>query len=116
MRSVNNGLTDESGVSLAEITYSIAYLQSIFPEQSETSRYRLFIIDRDGSNQRVLFPEEGAVGLDPQYVVWSPSPIGTEGSDAIAITYQGNIWLIDTVSGLAQQITGDGLTIKVDWR
>ena len=64
--------------------FSVAYLQAIFPDQSETSGYRLFIIDRDGSNQKSLFPEEGAVGLDPQHVVWSPASMGSDSNYAIA--------------------------------
>jgi hypothetical protein len=111
-----NSLVNDAGTSLNQNSYLVAYLQSIFPEQSGTSRYRLFIIDRDGSNQKALFPEEGAVGLDPQQVMWSPESMGTDGSYAIAVIYQGNVWLVDTTSGLAQQITGDGLTIRLDWR
>lgn len=51
------------GSNLDQNAFSIAYLQAIFPDQSETSGYRLSIMDRDGSNQISLFPEEGAVGL-----------------------------------------------------
>lgn len=105
-----------SGDNLDQNAFSVAYLQAIFPDQSETSRYRLFIIDRDGSNQKSLFPEAGTVGLDPQHVVWSPVIVGSNGDYAIALIYNGNIWIIDTGSGEAQQITGDGLTSRVDWR
>ena len=111
-----DSLVNDAGTSVNQNSYLVAYLQSIFPEQSGTSRYRLFIIDRDGSNQKALFPEEGAVGLDPQQVVWSPESMGTDGSYAIGLIYQGNVWLVDTTSGLAQQITGDGLSIRLDWR
>jgi hypothetical protein len=96
--------------------FSVAYLQAIFPDQSETSQYRLFMIDRDGSNQKSLFPEEGAVGLDPQVVAWSPTSMGSDNNYAIALIYNGNIWIIDVGSGAAQQITGDGLTSRIDWR
>ncbi len=111
-----NFISSVSGESLSQDGYSVAYLQAIFPDQSETSGYRLFIIDRDGSNPMSLFPEEGAVGLDPQEVVWSPTGMETNGEYAIAAIYNGNIWIIDTGSGVAQQITGDGLTSRVDWR
>ncbi len=33
-----------------EKAYQVAFLQAIFPDQSETSRYRLVVMDRDGSN------------------------------------------------------------------
>jgi hypothetical protein len=112
----SNFISDASGVTIDQDAFCVAYLQAIFPDQSETSGYRLLIIDRDGSNKKSLFPEEGAVGLDPQHVAWSPVRIETTGDYAIALIYNGNIWIIDTGSGLAQQITGDGLTSRVDWR
>jgi hypothetical protein len=73
-------------------------------------------MDRDGSNQEVIFPNEGAVGLEPQQPVWSPELMNSEGTYAIAFIHNGNIWLVDTISEEALQITGDGLTSKIDWR
>jgi hypothetical protein len=32
------------------------------------------------------------------------------------LIHQGNLWLVDTVTGEAQQITGDGLTSRVVWK
>jgi hypothetical protein len=112
----SNFISSGSGDALGQDAFSVAYLQAIFPDQSETSGYRLFVVDRDGSNPRSLFPEEGAVGLDPQQVVWSPSSMETNGEYAIAVIYNGNIWIIDSQAGAAQQITGDGLSSRVDWR
>jgi hypothetical protein len=105
-----------AGETQADKTFSLAYLQAIFPDQSETSRYRLFISDRDGSNSQSLFPDEGEAGLKPQRVAWSTERLETDGGYAIAVIYNGNIWIIHTGSGLAQQITGDGLTSRIDWR
>jgi hypothetical protein len=96
-------------------TYRIAYLQAIFPSQSETSRYRLTVMDRDGANRQMLFPAEGLTGLDPQTPVWAPSPLPS-GSDFVAVVYQENLWIIDAVSGQSQQVTGDGLTSRIDWK
>jgi resuscitation-promoting factor RpfB len=110
-----NIINTSSGL-INQDAYSVAYLQAIFPDQSETSGYRLFTVDRDGSNRRSLFPEEGAIGLDPQEVVWSPKAMGTNSEFAIAVVYNGNIWIIDSGSGIAQQITGDGLVSRIDWR
>ncbi|MGD0612225.1 MAG: G5 domain-containing protein [Anaerolineales bacterium] len=101
--------------SAAATSYLIAYLQATFPVQSETSRYRLMVMDQDGANQKVLFPAEGETGLDPQTPVWAPTPL-PDGGNFIAVTYQGNLWLIDVVSGQAQQVTGDGLTSQISWR
>jgi resuscitation-promoting factor RpfB len=107
---------DSSSHQVDQGNFSVAYLQAVFPDQSETSQYRLSLMDRDGSNQISLYPAEGMPGLAPQHVVWSPSPMG-EGNDyTLGFVYQGNIWLIDTVSGAVQQITGDGLTSRLDWR
>jgi len=93
----------------------VAFLKAYFPEQSETSRYRLYLMDRDGSNARMLFPEEGAAGLDPQQVVWSPLT-NDEPAVWLAVIYRGNLFLINPVTGKAGQITGDGLIKRVDWK
>jgi hypothetical protein len=111
-----------------ETAYEIAYLQAIFPTQSDTSRYRLVVMDRDGSNRRVLFPTEGTPGLDPQQPLWAPTPAseaplaeGTALPSAgeghwLAVIHQGNLWLIHSHTGEARQLTGDGLVDRVDWR
>ena len=97
-------------------SYQVAYLEALQPDQSESSRYRLVVRDRDGSNRRALFPSEGAGGLDPQQVVWSPQALGGRQSYALAYLYKGNLWLVDSLSGEVWQITGDGLTKRVDWK
>ncbi len=99
-------------------SYQVAYLQAVFPTQSETSRYRLALMDRDGSNPKVLFPTEGSTGITPQrdWGAWSPEPLSETGNYAIALVYQGNLWLVDTVNGQGQQVTGDGLTTRVIWK
>ena len=100
--------------------YRVAYLQAIFPNQSETSRYRLWITDQDGSNKRQLFPAEGETGLDPQVVEWSPAPMPGSSNYAMALIYQGNIWLVEPAQGeadqdLIHQVTGDGLVSRISW-
>ena len=99
-----------------EKSYQIAYLQSIFIEQSETSRYRLVIMDRDGSNSKEIFPPADSGGIEPQIPVWSPVPLEGQTGDFIAVVYQGNLWLIDSVSSEAYQVTGDGLINSIDWK
>ncbi len=95
--------------------YQVAYLQALVPLQSDTSRYRLAVMDQDGSNKQLLFPDEGLPGLEPQRIVWSPVQEFDEGS-WIGVIYQGNIWLVNSQNGQAQQITGDGLISRTDWR
>jgi len=101
-----------------EDAYQIAYLQAIFPNQSDTSPYRLMVMDRDGSNRQELFPPSESPGIEPQreWGVWSPEPLGGSGNYTLAILYQGNIWLVDGATGEAWQITGDGRINRVDWR
>jgi len=96
--------------------FQVAWLQAIFPAQSESSRYRLVVMDRDGSNRHTFFPASDAPGLEPQTPVWAPAPVNGQDGLFIAVVYQGNLWLIDSVSGEARQITGDGLIARVDWK
>ncbi len=92
-----------------EVDYSVAYLQALAPLESETSRYRLVVIDRDGSNARFVFPGEGEAGLEPHRVAWSPS--GTR----LAAIYQGDLWIIDVETAQSHRLTSDGQVTAVDW-
>lgn len=96
-----------------EDRYFIAYLGAILPDQSETSRYNLKVMDRDGSNQRKYYPEEGIQGLSPQNLKWSPS---WSDDQLLAGIAQGNLILVNTDTGSVKQITGDGSISKVDWK
>lgn len=102
--------------SSRERLYQVAYLQAIFPEQSETSRYRVVVMDRDGSNRRTIFPANDAPGLEPQIPAWSPDPIEGQSGPFIAVVYQGNLWLVDSGNSQAFQVTGDGLVTRIDWK
>jgi len=94
--------------------FQVAYLQSVFKDQSETSNYRIMLMDQDGSNQHEVFPAQGSPGIQPQELVWSPKPM----DDALwlAVIYQNNLYLVNTTNNQSQQITGDGLITMVDWR
>ena len=102
--------------SSTERPYQVAYLQAIFPSQSETSRYRVVVMDRDGSNRRTIFPANDAPGLEPQTLAWAPGVIDGQSGDFIALIYQGNLWLLDSGNGQAYQVTGDGLVTRIDWQ
>lgn len=102
--------------STTERPYQVAYLQAIFPSQSETSRYRVVVMDRDGSNRRTIFPANDAPGLEPQTLAWAPDVIEGQSGDFIALVYQGNLWLLDSGNGQAYQVTGDGLVTRIDWK
>lgn len=99
-----------------ESAYKVAFLRAVLPRQSKSSSYRLVVMDRDGSNQNILFPPQGEPGLEPQQVVWSPAPLPGDGNYALAILYQGNFWLVNSITGDAQQITGDSLIRRITWR
>ncbi|GAB4530671.1 MAG: hypothetical protein OHK0046_51410 [Anaerolineae bacterium] len=91
----------------------MAYLRAREWEASITSEYDLVVADRDGSNERVIFPPEGQPGLRAQQFaqdfVWSPD--GTQ----IALIYLGNLWTVDVETGIAYQLTQDGQSSKPVW-
>jgi hypothetical protein len=92
---------------------NIAYFQATDPLNSQDSPYRLALIDRDGSNRRVVFPEAGDAGLrgdDLRPVAWSPS------GGRIAFRYRKDLWIYDLASARAQQVTGDGQLVAYDWK
>ena len=92
--------------------YNVAFLQAIRPLESDRSKYRLVISDRDGSNLKAVFPPEGEPGLTPGEVgeaEWSPD------GGKIALIYEGNLWIIDLATGDSQQLTGDGQVTMIDW-
>jgi len=96
--------------------YYVAYLQALSPQQSDTSGYQLVLMDRDGSNRRVVFPQAGSPGLEPQTPRWSPSAPSFVEGDFVAVIYEGNLWLIDAATGIATQVTEDGLIQVIDWK
>ncbi|MBN2047349.1 MAG: G5 domain-containing protein [Anaerolineaceae bacterium] len=100
--------TDQQG------RFSVAYLQAIFPEVSDTSRYRLMVMDRDGSNKQQIYPPEGSPGLEPQELRWEP--FNEEAPRRLAVIYQGNLIIVDTSTFNGQQITGDASISRVDWK
>ncbi len=92
----------------------LVFLQSVFPDTSDTSRYRLLISDRDGSNTELLFPNDGMQGLEPQRIF--QSPCGDNSSCQIGFIYQGNLWILGISDQFTNhQITGDGLITRIEW-
>jgi hypothetical protein len=99
-----------------EQAYMVAFLKSLSPTQSKTSGYQLVVMDRDGSNQRVVFPSEGSQGMAPNEYYWYPSYAVEAFPAMLAVIYQGNLWLVDVDQDIAYQLTGDGLITGLDWR
>jgi hypothetical protein len=92
-----------------EVIGWLAFLKAVEPLNSAAGRYQLAIADRDGSNQRLVYPPSGEVGLLPQIVSWSPD------ARQVALIDQGNLFVVDISSGLAQQLSGDGLSSNPRW-
>ncbi len=95
-----------------ETAFQIAFLQAISPLESETSSYQLMVMDRDGSNLRALFPNQGDPGIEPpqQPPAWSPD------GERIAFLYRNDLWVVEVDSGVGQRLTSDGQTGTYDWK
>jgi WD40 repeat protein len=87
----------------------LVYGQAQSPRNSQDSRYELFVIDRDGSNARRIFPPTGLMGLVAPDVAWSPD------GDAVLIEYEGNLYRVDVETGRLDQLTTDGQSSHPRW-
>jgi len=95
--------------------YQIGFLEAIFPENSESSRYRLLISDRDGSNSQIIFPPDDMQGLEPQKIY--SSPCTDDQICQLGFIYQGNLWIINMNDQFStHQITGNGLITRIEWK
>jgi hypothetical protein len=87
----------------------LAYGQAQSPRNSQDSRYELFVVDRDGSNNVRLFPPEGLMGLIAPDVAWSSA------GDALLLEYEGNLYRVTVETGDLAQLTGDGQSSHPRW-
>jgi resuscitation-promoting factor RpfB len=81
----------------------IVFGMSETPYASDTSRYFLNIMDRDGSNRRLLFPTDGQPGLRglPDFAI-------TPDGRGLVVAYQGDLYWINLNTGLTRRLTADG--------
>jgi hypothetical protein len=81
------------------------------PYASQTSGYDLYLMDRDGSDRRQLFPPAAEIGLKyhPE-VAWGP------GGDRLIVVYQGNAYLIHVTDGEVSQLTVEGGVTAIRWQ
>lgn len=94
----------------------IAWLAAREPETSLSSQYDLMITDRDGSNERRLFPAEGEAGIErSDFATHAPPFVWSPDARHIAIIYQGDLWLVDIESAAATQVTFDGASTYPVW-
>jgi len=91
----------------------LAYFQAREWENSISGEYDLIVADRDGSNQRRIFPpalsQPGFEDEDLQDATWSPN------GQQIAFIYQGNLWVVDVQTELAYQLTQGSGTSQPIW-
>jgi len=80
------------------------------PYASEASRYRLDIMDRDGSNRTALFPAAEAVGIDGL-----PEFVGSPDGRSLLIVYQGDLYTLNLSTNLARRLTADGTISRPRW-
>jgi Tol biopolymer transport system component len=87
----------------------IAFGRARIPYTSQTSTYDLYVMDRDGSDRRLLFPADpGEPGLDFVALAWDPW------GGQLTLVYQGDLYLL-TTDGLSRRITDDGAIAAVRW-
>jgi hypothetical protein len=94
----------------------LAWLQAREPQNSMSGEYDLILADRDGSNQRRLFPPSGQPGIrksdfgvTARQLTWSP------GGRFLALIYEGDLWLLEVETTAAYQVTFDGQTSNPIW-
>lgn len=87
----------------------IAFGAATDPFQSATGRYFIKLIDRDGSNQRQLFPFREELGVQLPQLVWS-----AEG-ETLLFTYNGNLYMMDRNGTPPKQLTADGQASHPQW-
>ncbi len=95
----------------------IAYLKARNAINSVSSEYDLVIADRDGSNERIVFPDKDKPGLKPinngfvdeAELEWSPD------GRQLGFIYQGDVWIVDAESGRTNQVTIIGNAHHLRW-
>lgn len=87
----------------------IAFGAALNPLQSVNSRYAIYVMDRDGSNKRQIFPFQEELGVQYPELVWSP-----DGDDLLFI-YNGNLYLTGSNGGLPKQLSSDGQASHPRW-
>ncbi|MEE8390542.1 MAG: G5 domain-containing protein [Anaerolineae bacterium] len=88
----------------------VAFGHARSPYISQTSGYDLYLMDRDGSDRRLLFPPEGEIGMDYPEVAWG------SGGDRLIVVYQNNLYWIAVADGQVRQLTDEGSVTTVRWQ
>jgi Tol biopolymer transport system component len=87
----------------------IAFARATSPYESRNSFYDLYVMDRDGSNWRRIYPAEGERGPKEPQIVWGPT-----GRQLIAV-HQKDLFLIDLAQDLIRRLTIDANARSPVW-
>jgi Tol biopolymer transport system component len=87
----------------------IAFSRARSPYESANSPYDLYVMDRDGSNWRRIYPAQGDLGLKEPQVAWGPT-----GRQLITV-HENDLFLIDLPRDLVRPLTIDASAQFVVW-
>ena len=93
----------------AQANSYIAFLRATNPLESLRSSYTLWLMDRDGSNARQLYPPEGEISHFPQeesFMTWGPN------GQHIAFVYDDSLYLLKLSGGEPVRLTQDDSVIS----
>jgi Tol biopolymer transport system component len=89
--------------------FGIAFGEAIEPLQSVNSRYKIQVVDVDGSNQHQLFPYQAEPGVQLPKFTWSPD------GEQLLFVYNGNLYLTHHSGTPPRQMTADSQVTQVSW-
>ncbi|MCA9928309.1 MAG: G5 domain-containing protein [Anaerolineales bacterium] len=82
----------------------IAFLRAIDPVDSQRSNYTLWLMDRDGSNARQIYPsvgENSSFPRTPNFMAWGPT-----GED-VALIFNNDLFFLNLLTNEARRVTQD---------
>ncbi len=89
----------------------IAWGRAQSPYESVTGYYDLYVMDRDGSNRRRVFPQDPqeSQGVRHPEIAWGPT------GDQLVTVQRNDLFLLDLNLNLVRQLTNDGNVRSPRW-
>lgn len=91
----------------------LAFLRTTDPLDSQRSSYTLWLMDRDGSNARQIYPPANENSYFPRqqaFMAWGPT------GEAIAFIFNNDLYLYTLADGAARRLTeGDAVNTHPTW-
>ncbi|MCB8983123.1 MAG: G5 domain-containing protein [Ardenticatenaceae bacterium] len=91
----------------------LAFLRTTDPLDSQRSSYTLWLMDRDGSNARQIYPPANENSYFPRqqaFMAWGPT------GEAIAFIFNNDLYLYTLTDGAARRLTeGDAVNTHPTW-